>query len=108
MTTGEKGAKVGHTAGPWKVGDRIHDYERDYYWCVTVFADNADSGNKVPAEVFAKDREQARANATLIASAPELLEACKQMVAVWGVGYDVAMQAKKQMEEAIAKAEGRA
>lgn len=72
--------KQKHTEGPWKVGDRIHDYERDYYWCVTVFADNADFGNKVPAEVFAKDREQARANAALIAASPELLEACRWLL----------------------------
>lgn len=107
MTTGDKGAKVGHTAGPWQTvildGDtyiQMGDGSRP------------NSGQALLARVQRQGEEQ-KANALLIASAPELLEACKwyQMAcedvdAGQSKGYF--QKAMELGRVAIAKAEGRA
>lgn len=85
--------EVKHTPGPWRIKGTSADWMRilgpDGQW--------TDSG---------RDRDVLLANATLKAAAPELLEACQQMIAIWNSGYEPAMAAKQQMQAAIAKAKG--
>lgn len=63
---------AGHTPGPWEwdAGDDGTDYSHPYCSVST------DGGNLIIAEVNDRfDREAGRANAALIAAAPELLAA---------------------------------
>lgn len=101
-----------HTPGPWVVTQygtavcvatgnylKPHDTERageddeecDDYW----IAECAD-------HLLARDYDECKANARLIAAAPELLEACKDAAA------DMPnLIIRKHLQAAIAKAEGR-
>ena len=70
-----------YTKGPWKVGDTVTHKEQAF------IADLCDChGDCVGLAIIANVptesvvREQAKANAHLIAAAPALLEACKQAV----------------------------
>ena len=95
-----------HTLGQWK----LHDMESN----VIVGKDHL-----TIADVNAKNRneEENQANAKLIASAPELLEACKTVVKIGEKakrekGYDNEpgiwlehIEAIRKMQKAIAKAE---
>lgn len=81
-----------HTPGPWKVdshGEAV--LGRDG----TMVADCCIMSSR-------RQTPMCRANATLIAAAPDLLEACKNML--W---HEDKYAARKQAEAAIAKAEGR-
>lgn len=63
------------TPGPWITGKpEMGDYGTE--WSVSVYAQNAPRGQKLPTVCYASSRETAEANARLIAAAPELLEAC--------------------------------
>lgn len=57
---------IAHTPGPWKV-DKIHD-----------FGVVADTG--IVAEVWHGEKDEKKANARLIAAAPELLEALENLM----------------------------
>lgn len=58
--------KTGHTPGPWRTGDMYN----------TVFGPK--NGNPCP-EIIAYIHKGSRANARLIAAAPDLLEACERI-----------------------------
>ena len=104
-----------HTEGPWTVKGR-HPYliARVFNFC--VMKDTPDTGGETQySEETAQD---ARANAQLIAAAPELLEACRWMCQVietinheyWdGVSLSTILamaNSTTKAEQAIAKAEG--
>jgi len=65
-----------HTKGPWKVGNLIdYDYEPRF---VEVLGD--DGIKCIAKAVYGKTDEEAAANAHLIAAAPDLLQACKDIL----------------------------
>lgn len=77
-----------HTSGPWTLGNHHHEHQtgpdRDApLWSVPIWANDATPGERIAAEAFAFDRNQARANARLIASAPALLAACVGALATY-------------------------
>jgi hypothetical protein len=86
-----------HTPGPWRVGDAGH----------TIFG-APDPDRAAPAQVATLCRTvySARANARLIAAAPEMLEALR-FVQEHGAVYPEG-EAGQRIRAAIAKAEGRA
>jgi hypothetical protein len=95
-----------HTPGPWQAKGCLVNAARG-----TVFIGAADS----PSMPFSAGEEEA--NVRLIAAAPDLLEACKQMIAkvtripsddmsIENMMSDVSAELER-MEAAIAKAEGR-
>jgi hypothetical protein len=107
----ERATSERHTPGPWHIGESIDEYQTgSESWNVPVWANHADPGDRIAAEALAKDREQARANARLIAAAPELLEACKGLVRIADAVRYTAGLGKNQMARvdaaraAIAKA----
>ena len=82
-----------HTEGPWKHSTTYSVYGQ----------------NKMVASVYGDDPEckpddRLKANATLIAAAPELLEALEEVIAISDRKHDVWDKAK----QAIAKAKGEA
>ena len=80
-----------HTPGPWKVvGTEI--------WGARV---KIASGRGAYDE---KDRQKNKANARLIAAAPDLLKVCKVALVKWSFPVGAAF-VEKQLEDAIAKAE---
>jgi hypothetical protein len=69
-----------HTPGPWSWG-------RDVDEAINVYFD--DDGDGIPdAEVFASDApdDNSEANARLIAAAPDLAEACRELIAAIDAG----------------------
>jgi hypothetical protein len=100
-----------HTPGPWLIqqGDEWTD------GIVTLHGHNED-GTPIYWTVasYNRQRDEAKANARLIAAAPELLAALKDIYSGWkylrethgdlyGVGWD---RSQEKAEAAIAKAEG--
>ncbi len=86
-----------HTKGPWKVAPDFSIVSEHAYYKI--------------AEIVAGDRDgECEANASLIAAAPELLEALQAALeALRGsAGFDEINNAKKQVKAAIAKATGSA
>ena len=90
--------QVKHTAGPWRVGDDDFNSEnafisagKDYLQLATIHAIHG--------------KREAEANAQLIASAPELLEACKEALKYFDQ-IDFRGANARQLTKAIAKAEG--
>ena len=94
----------GHTPGPWHVGEEIHEFQDGTCWFSPVWSDNGPENGKIAAEAAAPTREMARANAALIAAAPELLEAAKRVIFPDG-GRDYT-DGKEALAQAIAKASG--
>ena len=87
------GRNGAHTPGPWVI---------DPCWDILG---NTDDGNGMVCQITtdAVPRDEAEANARLIAAAPELLEALREATsALKGNGYGV-----EDLEAALAKAEGR-
>ena len=92
-----------HTPGPWEfssaTGDIVDTKER------TICIINDNEEDEICCETCGGSW---RANAQLIAAAPELLAACKTVekhfVEVWGIDSD---QAYRAVVAAIKKAEGR-
>jgi hypothetical protein len=94
------------TPGPWKLE---HDWQEQPGAIIILSADN-----QIVADAWASRVERV-ANARLIASAPELLEAA-QLVTDALTGYEtfnswgnwkILLEARKELAAAIAKAEGR-
>lgn len=111
MNTETKTIKATHTPGPW-----MTEYYGTNYRLIS-----ADDGRQIgkldcdgshkASEGFIPEKE-AEANAALIASAPELLEACKWALPYlkelsgkkWTLGFGMALS---EFDKVIAKAEGR-
>ena len=109
-----------HTPGPWEIGKNTNEKGDLYIWKAgNYFGDHA------IATVHGEIQESGKANARLIASCPELLEACKEALLVlqslpdWEeiedvVGYTdngedsepFTLHASNLLQQAIAKAEG--
>ncbi len=92
-----------HTLGPWSVALMLG--------LPTVVS--RVTGERV-ADVICEKRKrdenlsELEANASLIAAAPELIEACRALLDISGFGDDpVTASIHRQAEAAIAKAEGR-
>ena len=96
---------TGHTPGNWQASDPgdYGDYDGD---CIVVLDDIDAKCTRRVCVVLGSD-DEAKANACLIAAAPELLAACK--AALVGVCEAHGFQAHilTQIQAAIAKAEGR-
>lgn len=98
-----------HTPGPWRVDP---NYNRDVQdangcevgaaLCVTDIGEKWTISGRITAS-----REEGAANARLIASAPELLAALREMVADVDGGGSVSPYSVDAARAAIAKAEGR-
>lgn len=96
-----------HTPGPWTLGDPAHEHTSGRAWTVPVWANEAPSGDKIAGEAMATSRKTARANARLIAAAPDLLEALAQIVAECEAGtHDSGTSGMAAARAAIAKAGG--
>ncbi len=93
-----------HTPGPWKVKQGTDVTEDRAKEPCTVA--------KCWSSTFSPPREEAAANARLIAAAPDLLAACKRGLAALTVAVEVGggdpaeHECCRQMGLAIAKAEG--
>ena len=66
-----------YTPGPWNLGDKMHEHSDGVVWSVPVWSHNGPEWGKMAAEGLAPTRDMARANAALIAAAPELAEAAQ-------------------------------
>ena len=67
--------KTKHTPGPWK-----HDNQRDTIYC----AHESMMNSLICKIATGENRKEEDANASLISAAPELLEACRNALAVFG------------------------
>lgn len=92
-----------HTPGPWRVGETRHDYD-----CVIR---NAENDPVCVGVVAGYSKRTARANARLMAAAPEMLEALKAFLRAWRSpptgNFEERGEAYEAARTAIAKAEGR-
>lgn len=84
-----------HTPGPWGCVDtsnHAHDYRL-----------TKPDGSPLPLHVEANDHSEQRANAKLIAAAPDLLDALQYLMVAHGEQLDHAFE---MAQDAIAKATG--
>lgn len=99
-----------HTPGPWIVGAEQDNRAAivsncEYYHVAHVLRGGAIKKHR-------RTRQQTLANARLIAAAPDLLTACKAYEAYWAPtgkwsGDPALLEIRRQMQAAIAKAEGK-
>lgn len=90
--------EVGYTKGPWEWRKGSLPWQSTWHLSPGVLIAECSDGTPGGDEID-------RANANLIAAAPDLLEACKGLVSLWSedyVGNDL-----DEANAAIAKAEGR-
>ena len=97
-----------HTPGPWKVRK---DYGR--HWISAgkgkreiLIADIIDVETGVGSGETETNLQQIVANARLIAAAPELLQACQELVRVGEPEYGIAVGILAKAKDAITKATG--
>lgn len=98
---------MGHTPGPWKAGR--HNIGDGWRVFVKHHAD-ADQHDAICDLETWQSEKATKANATLIAAAPELLIACKGAIAALSQHKTFPADidaAKSFLTDAIAKAEGR-
>jgi len=88
----------GHTPGPWKVDKELNSFRGQ--WLIAIDVGDRGRGMAVSETIGGTGDE--RANARLIAAAPELLEALKEIESATVEGGNINGIAKK----AIAKATG--
>ena len=73
--------KTAHTPAPWTTGYRPHN-------AITICGPDRDFGSGMTTQVVTvsnhRNKSEREANAQLIAAAPELLAALRQMVAAYG------------------------
>jgi cytosine/adenosine deaminase-related metal-dependent hydrolase len=70
-----------HTPGPWEIGS-INKRDKNLWWAAVFTPKNTGKFHTPRAgEALGVDREECEGNARLIASAPEMLEALRAMVA---------------------------
>jgi hypothetical protein len=94
-----------HTPGPWSVIPTPYDPDHTHkimYDCVH------EGWRRIGAVggVFAKDSDEAEANARLMAAAPELLDACKELLIYLGDWDDMDNETCQAARHAISLAEG--
>lgn len=96
-----------HTPGPWKAVEANTDYSGTFNRILSI-----SDAEIAPARAYGDTEEQRHANARLIAAAPDLLDACKNIVAACELTedayYDAIDTAMNIARAAIAKAEGTA
>lgn len=98
-----------HTPGPWYIGKDANDQNRHIYAEQVVRSDDGDAWH--PLIACTDDDEQQvdwRANARLIAAAPDLLAVVQELeesAGYWSE-YDVPLGIVDRMRAAIAKATG--
>ena len=101
-----------HTPGPW-FSTWITNINKDEYFHISSPVAKGTGGicdlptyqyGNLPPSLVIKERE---ANARLIASAPELLEVLKNLIADWERVQGRAIPDDHEAKSAIAKAEGR-
>ena len=95
-----------HTPGPWKLIEGPQEFSPDAAWII-----GSDSSETI-CDVLSSDcvaapsdEEEIHANALLIAAAPDLLAACKELRLFIGSDYDTRDLANL-LDAAIAKATG--
>ena len=99
-----------HTLGPWRDSGEYDSHAG--YWDTTIVGDGEDVDESFVAIVRSGNgREQVRANARLIAAAPELLQSLLFYVTIYGntgamVDRQSANEAYNLAQAAIAKATG--
>jgi hypothetical protein len=96
-------SNVKHTPGPWHREDGESDFQMvtdDHGEAVCYLFDEKFDGKQVLLQGIEPDR----ANADLIASAPDLLEACE--LALQYIGDGTGEYALSALEDAITKAKG--
>lgn len=99
---------VKHTPGPWKIGGALNENRTGVNWEVPVWSDNGPEYGKMSAIATAPDREMARANARLIASAPDMLKALQSVLSDVQTSnglHGLAPEIENAVEAAIRKAE---
>lgn len=107
MTTQTEGVKTGHTKGPWRI-----ETTEAFLWIGTPKADSAKVSDVVVSLDYGKGYrrefyQRQEANALLIASAPDLLEALQDLMDAIGThDPDWAWQERQNARDAIAKALG--
>lgn len=98
--------KAAHTPAPWQIEWNAAQSGEGHY-----ITDSNDMGEhaRIAAVLFHDDADgETRANARLLAAAPELLEACKRMIEWDDREHDHPQRqaAYRNARDAIAKAEG--
>ena len=101
-----------HTPGPWSASSDDKLNPERAYGITVPWNDGDERGTVVIAEItHADSAERAKADARLIAAAPDLLAACRAALACpemnWQEMDDVSRAAVNAARAAIAKAEGR-
>jgi hypothetical protein len=90
-----------HTPGPWEIGS-INKRDK-YLWWAAVFTPKSTGKFHTPraGEALGVDREECEGNARLIASAPEMLEALRNVAEIMsGADYS---HVKADMVRAICR-----
>lgn len=84
-----------HTEGPWSVAETRHNYD-------TVI--RGPKGEPIALALIAGyTKQEGTANTTLLAAAPDLLEACR---AAWWNSLDLPESVREVLSAAIARATG--
>ena len=92
-----------HTPGPWTYREPPESLDRPIaYW-----VDGPGAGGAMPIADIVTNIAQAEANARLIASSPNLLAVAKLAQSLLSEEYGDSYEVLKQLDAAIAKAEGR-
>ena len=101
-----------HTDGPWRADVEDYPFRREIYIETENFDPDAGEGERI-ARVF-DETDTGRANARLIAAAPALLEALRELTAKAWLSFDFHntpegarnVELMKKAGDAIAQAEG--
>lgn len=105
------GEQTQHTPGPWEImarnGHMGVGVGRDDKEVATVYLNYMDSSWDWDTTVDRPENEKAKANARLIAAAPELLKVCEAVSSYYGASLDYQPHYLEMARAAIAKAEGK-
>ncbi len=96
---------MGHTQGEWEVKETLIDSRDTMFWHTSVVANDTIR----VAKSSGVGKENAEANARLIAASPKLLAICKaikEIIDYEGEINNTATAVFEQLNQAIAKAEG--